>query len=102
MHVPLGNSTPPGWVALVAPLLEQAEREGATVIQIKQKFGTLRFYCDDASPALSAAITAAVKESARTCEQCGAPGSMIDNGWLRTLCAAHRDFTAERLPPART
>lgn len=58
--------------------------------QIKEKYGTLRFYCDGAlSPAADAnveeAIDLADTRSACTCD--GEPGRLHGSGWLVTRCA---------------
>lgn len=102
MNIPLGNSTPPGWTAIVAPLLAMAEKEGASVMQIKEKFGSLRFYVDGASDTLLKAIIEAEGLSAITCQQCGKPGTLREkNGWLRTLCDEHVNgpFRSDSFPP---
>jgi hypothetical protein len=65
------------------------------VAQIKEKFGTLRFYWDgDMSDATKSkvdeAIALAVARSACTCEICGAEGRLYSRGdWLATACAEH-------------
>lgn len=64
--------------------------------QIKEKFGTLRYYCtassDDASPELLDALDAVTEEAERnsaiTCERCGEPGILRRTRyWAKTLCA---------------
>jgi hypothetical protein len=84
-----GNEVGVGWHALVQPLIERCKTEGVEIFQIKEKFGTLRFYVDTASDELHDAIAAAEKQSAHTCEHCGEPGRLRDGNWLRTLCDAH-------------
>lgn len=64
--------------------------------QIKEKYGTLRFYWDGAlSPAADAqveeAIDLAEARSACTCEICGEEGRLHGPGWLTTRCAAHAE-----------
>lgn len=59
------------------------------VMQIKEKFGGLRFYLNGYSPSISPLVDAAERKSERTCEQCGKPGSRRDNGWVATLCDEH-------------
>ncbi|GLP78623.1 hypothetical protein [Mycobacterium antarcticum] len=65
------------------------------VHQIKEKFGTLRYYywpsSDDASPELLDAMDAitddAQRASAITCERCGQPGILQRTRyWAKTLC----------------
>jgi hypothetical protein len=64
------------------------------LFQVKEKFGTLRWYDglgEDAAPEKSVAvakrITEAEKESARTCEVCGKPGHIGTRyGWVSVRC----------------
>lgn len=64
------------------------------VVQIKEKFGTLRFYVQGIPSdskteinAFSAVISFAEKMSETICELCGAPGSLESNGgWWTTEC----------------
>ena len=77
--------------------IEAALVEGGTlkVLQIKEKFGTLRFYwCGDMSDTAKAkveeAIALAVARSACTCEICGAEGRLYNRDrWLATACPEH-------------
>jgi hypothetical protein len=56
-------------------------------IQVKEKFGGLRFYIGGADYEAHAMIQMAEIMSLVTCEQCGNPGSLHHrNGWLKTLC----------------
>jgi hypothetical protein len=61
-----------------------------TASQVKEKFGTLRFYVDAADSEIYAMINVAESMSARTCEVCGSPGTQNDYGWISTLCETHR------------
>jgi len=54
--------------------------------QVKEKFGGLRFYVDNADDYTSGVIAMAESISYRTCETCGAPGKQTGRGWIRTLC----------------
>jgi len=56
------------------------------VAQVKEKFGTLRFYVDNGNREVGAAIQLAESLSARTCESCGSPGRTRSGGWIKTLC----------------
>ena len=56
------------------------------VMQVKEKLGTLRFYVNWATDQMYDRIRQAEEESARTCEVCGLPGKLRDDGWLQTLC----------------
>lgn len=81
----------PGWAKLYEPLIARCEAEGATVEQIKEKFGGLRFYVSGGSDELHAAIEEAERDSHYICEQCGEPGATRKGGWLKTLCDAHAE-----------
>lgn len=58
--------------------------------QIKEKFGTLRFYARGGDEATGGMIHMAECMSAVTCEQCGAPGTTAGRGYIQTLCDHHR------------
>ena len=57
--------------------------------QIKEKFGTLRFYYRGGDATVAGMIQVAECISGVTCERCGAPGTTGGQGWIRTLCARH-------------
>ena len=61
------------------------------VLQIKEKFGTLRFYYSGGDVYVEAAVTLAERLSARTCEDCGAVGERRSGGWIKVLCDEHAD-----------
>ena len=90
------NYVPRGWWPLVEELhthlafLDPTYSAG----QVKEKFGTLRFYYDPTvapdsaeRKIMDALVSFAERLSARTCESCGGHGSMRNiGGWARTLC----------------
>jgi len=88
-----------GWEPLIRRLSEKLERaiealpedmrEHCCAMQVKEKFGTLRFYLTTETDEMSAWIREAEDESARTCEECGAPGKLRGTGWLYTACDEH-------------
>jgi len=55
-------------------------------VQIKEKFGTLRFYYDGGDEYVSGVVTMAEGMSSCTCESCAKPGLRRSGGWVRTLC----------------
>lgn len=65
---------------------EFEEKYGLRVVQVKEKFGGLRYYVDNSSPEIEAAIMMAESMSFRTCEFCGNRGSCRSDAWIRTLC----------------
>lgn len=82
-----------GWYDIVNDLCERIQKhidtfhvDQITVVQIKEKFGTLRFYTDHGNETVRNFIDEAEKKSETTCEDCGKPGVLRNSGWLRTLC----------------
>lgn len=59
-------------------------------VQVKEKFGGLRFYVNNASDVQDGAISFAESMSYRICDVCGAPGKPNKEGWIRTRCEAHK------------
>ena len=71
-------------------------------LQLKEKFGTLRAYCqiDKAEPPavweeMDRIVMAGERRSAEVCEVCGAPGVQRDGGWIKTLCDVHASAREE-------
>ena len=61
-----------------------------TLNQVKEKFGTLRFYYSGGDDYIDGLVTMAESMSGVTCEDCGSPGTQTQGGWIKTACAAHR------------
>jgi len=58
-------------------------------VQVKEKFGGLRFYMNFGNKKIYETIRQAEYLSHTICEECGAPGEMdTSQFWLRTLCPA--------------
>jgi hypothetical protein len=57
--------------------------------QVKEKFGTLRFYYYGGDDYCRGVEALADSLSAVTCEDCGSPGRLLTQGWHRTLCETH-------------
>lgn len=60
-------------------------------MQVKEKFGTLRFYYSGGDEYISGIEAMADSMSAVTCETCGAPGKSRSGGWIQTLCDTHAE-----------
>lgn len=58
--------------------------------QVKEKFGTLRFYTRGGNEYINGLITMAESMSGVTCETCGKPGTTGGKGWISTMCEEHR------------
>ncbi len=86
-----------GWISLVEPLIDQCKVEGVAILQIKEKFGQLRFYVEShQSPILDDMIRGAENGSLHTCEDCGTTegvthGNLNSSGWIKTLCRGCRE-----------
>lgn len=92
-----GFSCGDGWEPIIRTLSEQltflakAEEFPVVATQVKEKFGTLRFYVDSATEIMYACILAAEKRSEHTCEMCGEYGTLCSRGgWVKTVCKTHR------------
>lgn len=81
-----------GWGDIVSKLIDDLFELGwdGELHQIKEKFGGLRFYIGGGSDEVHKRIGQAENESLRTCERCGRPGKPTNDGWVQTLCEAHR------------
>jgi hypothetical protein len=63
--------------------------EQVVAVQVKEKFGGLRFYYDGGDEHISGMVRMAESWAAHTCEDCGKPGILREGGWLRTICDEH-------------
>lgn len=76
------------------------------IVQVKEKFGGLRFYVsfegDDSEEGrrtrthLSGMIAFAESYSYKICEECGVKGTLREGGWHRTLCDSCEDLRKAR------
>lgn len=58
-------------------------------VQVKEKFGGLRFYIQGGDEEIYAAISMAEALSYRVCEICGSCGRQTKSVWIETLCEKH-------------
>jgi len=105
-----GLETNDGWNDLiynVSSLIEDAieyrmnlQEEGKSecyAIQIKSKFGGLRFYVSFDDPYVNGIIALAEKLSYSMCEFCGQKASLVEiKKWYWTLCTEHYMKELER------
>lgn len=82
-----------GWFNLIYKLCEDIRDlnppEGFEVIQVKEKFGGLRFYADNTTKEIYDRINEAEAKSEVTCESCGADnpdGIQSYRGWYSSFC----------------
>ena len=95
-YYPVGK----GWKPIVDKLVDDIIKiaPDTNISQIKEKFGTLRFYCSgDGGDAIYKLIEKAEQESAKTCEMCGTKERVTTKGgWLITLCPPCRTLRSKR------
>ena len=97
--MPRGFTHDDGWFDILwrlcedlEPLVAAFERETGRqfeVLQVKEKFGELRIHVNHANDAIRERIEAAKEEAYRTCEVCGQPGRLREDGRIKTLCDEH-------------
>ena len=87
-----------GWYWLIDKLCSNLQwntdknnRDGnypqVVAVQVKEKFGTLRFYVDSATPEQHAVISFVESLSYSVCESCGTTKNLgTTSGWIRVLC----------------
>ena len=57
-----------------------------TLDQVKEKFGTLRFYYSGGDDEITGMVRMAESMSGVTCEECGNVGERRGGGWVHTYC----------------
>ena len=83
-----------GWYDLIDSLcdmlqfdIDRNRHDQIEVVQVKEKFGTLRFYTSGADERQQGMIDFAEFLSGSICENCGAwGGKERGGGWIQTLC----------------
>jgi len=92
MMVDFPTECGPGWNQLIDDLDRdlRAIDPDYTILQIKDKFGSLRYYASASKPELSDLLGARIDRaewlSVVTCENCGKAGQLRDLSWMRVLC----------------
>ena len=86
-----------------AEILEQGLKEPRPIVQqvvieqVKEKFGSLRFYYQGGDEYISGLVSMAESMAGITCETCGDAGEGRNGGWIRTLCDKHEaEYQAKR------
>lgn len=83
-----------GWYDLIAVLCcniqahldYNADVPQVVAMQVKEKYGTLRFYVHGGDEYTTGAISMAELMSGRICEICGNKGKIRNDGWITTRC----------------
>lgn len=84
-----------GWFELIdklcACIQEECDRQNFQVkaVQVKEKYGTLRFYTDRGNEIIWGMIDRAERLSSYICETCGEPGKSRGEFWWYTACDEH-------------
>lgn len=91
----------PGWYPLIYALCKCIQEHinsippteyAFQVVQIKEKFGGLRFYAHNPDDFIVGIIDSACSFSSHICEECGDTGSLdTSQYWIRTLCEHHKE-----------
>ena len=84
-----GDTITQGEIDLRKQIMEEEASKVPVAVQVKEKFGGLRFYVQAATDKHYNFISFAESMSYRTCEECGAPGKTYTDGWHRTMCDIH-------------
>jgi len=89
-----------GWLGLIDKLCSKIQKhidkkklEQVEAIQVKEKFGGLRFYVTNATEEICKFIYEAETESLVTCEWCGSKKDVKQTrkGYIQTLCGVCRE-----------
>lgn len=86
----------PGWYPIVIKLNEDIAKIAPDyeVHQVKEKFGGLRYYCQE-NDEIRELIREAERKASVTCEVCGAPAVLkVCRYWYKTICdsCADKDY----------
>jgi hypothetical protein len=76
-----------GWHGLVEECYNICVENEVDITQVKEKYGTLRFYILGGSDEVYNKIEDICARSALICEECGNAGKTVDLGWYFTLCS---------------
>lgn len=67
-----------------------------TAAQIKEKYGTLRFYFSGGDNYIGGMVSLAESMSGSICEVCGQPGKLYNKGWVTVRCDVCREKYMKR------
>jgi len=67
-------------------LRKNHEESEMYAVQVKEKYGTLRFYMSSETDEIIDLISDTEALSSQTCESCGAPARMRGFRWVETKC----------------
>jgi len=92
--IPFGLECGSGWYRIIDTLCRLIQHyvqdhpdNSVEAVQVKEKFGSLRFYINGGDDYVDGLITFAEAMSYMTCEQCGSTDGVTQTkGWVYTLC----------------
>lgn len=97
-----------GWFKIIDELCKKIQdyvdsKNGAVgqiiASQVKEKFGSLRFYTQASNEDVDAMISEACHKCDHTCEVCGEPGNLYEeHHWYLTRCSTHASANARLIP----
>lgn len=84
-----------GWISILENLFNQITKlnipDNFKIVQIKEKFGTLRIYAHNSTIEINKLIREAEITSFTTCEVCGELATLDrTKSWWKTLCEKHK------------
>lgn len=72
--------------------IDANDKSQVEAVQVKEKFGQLRFYINGADDYVHGMISLAETMSYATCEMCGSTTDIMHtSGWVKTICGACYD-----------
>jgi hypothetical protein len=82
-----------GWYQILddcfKEILECPSGDTIVLVQVKEKYGTLRIYTNSGTDCIDEAIDRAEIKSETTCEDCGDFGVLDTTGWWSVRCENH-------------
>ena len=88
-----GDIITQGEIDLRKQIMDEEALKVPVAVQVKEKFGGLRFYVQGATEKHWNYISFAESMSYRICESCGAEGKTYTDGWHTTLCDIHAEMS---------
>jgi hypothetical protein len=87
-----------GWITLLDKTLEcvqsyidHNEATQTTIPLIKEKYGVMSVFARNTDDFIEGMFWLLEHLSEYTCDQCGAPGELYGEHWLKTRCPNHKD-----------
>ena len=86
---------PQGWRTVLQKGFERMFASGwdGKIVQIKEKFGTLRLYQHGYDDTLDEIINDMEEQTAKVCSVCGNPSTCVTKGWILHRCDEHKELT---------